>query len=84
MTPRTMPREKAEDAVREALRGFATEADILALGQDEPLRSTLELDSIDFLTFVERLSAASSRIEESDYPRLSTIRSCVDFLTGSR
>ncbi|MGV9611681.1 acyl carrier protein [Nocardia xishanensis] len=83
MTPRTMSREKAEASVREALRGFATEADIVTLDQDEPLRSTLELDSIDFLTFVERLSAAGSRIEESDYPRLSTIRSCVDFLTGS-
>lgn len=82
--PRTMSREKAEDVVRDALRGFATEADILALGQDEPLRSTLELDSIDFLTFVERLSAAGDRIEESDYPKLATIRSCVDFLTGAR
>ncbi|WP_218019537.1 acyl carrier protein [Nocardia arthritidis] len=84
MMPRIMSREQAEEAVREALRGFAPQADISALGQDEPLRNTLELDSIDFLTFVERLSAAGSRIEESDYPRLSTIHSCVDFLTGPR
>ncbi|WP_280495300.1 acyl carrier protein [Nocardia asiatica] len=81
MMPPTMSREQAEESVREALRGFATQADISALGQDDPLRSSLELDSIDFLTFVERLSAAGGRIEESDYPRLSTIRSCVDFLT---
>ncbi|WP_280263138.1 acyl carrier protein [Nocardia abscessus] len=80
----TMSREKAEAIVRDALRGFAGEADIAALGQDEPLRSTLELDSIDFLSFVERLSAAGGRIEESDYSRLSTIRSCVDFLTSPR
>ncbi|MGY2124234.1 E3 binding domain-containing protein [Nocardia gipuzkoensis] len=39
---------------------------------------------IDFLSFVERLSVAGGRIEESDYPRLSTIRSCVDFLTSPR
>ncbi|MBF6223090.1 acyl carrier protein [Nocardia abscessus] len=83
--PGTTSREKAEGIVREALRGFAGEADISALGQDEPLRTTLELDSIDFLSFVERLSAAvGGRIEESDYPQLSTIRSCVDFLTGPR
>ncbi|WP_040786447.1 hypothetical protein [Nocardia pneumoniae] len=81
--PRTLTRETAEDLVRESLRGFATEAEIAALGPDEPLRSTLELDSIDFQTFVERLSTASHRIEESDYPRLATIHSCVDFLTES-
>ncbi|WP_249645341.1 phosphopantetheine-binding protein [Nocardia sputi] len=84
MMPGTMFREKAEGIVRDALRGFAGEADISALGQDEPLRSALELDSIDFLSFVERLSTAGGRIEESDYPRLSTIRSCVDFLTSPR
>ncbi|MFI5541873.1 MULTISPECIES: acyl carrier protein [unclassified Nocardia] len=84
MLPPTMSREQAEDSVRAALRGFATEADISALGQDDPLRSSLELDSIDFLTFIERLSAVGGRIEESDYPRLSTIRSCVDFLTRTR
>lgn len=84
MLPPTMSREQAEESVREALRGFATQADISALGQDDPLRSSLELDSIDFLTFIERLSAAGGRIEESDYPRLSTIRSCVDFLTHTR
>ncbi|MEU7766614.1 hypothetical protein AB0B25_15965 [Nocardia sp. NPDC049190] len=82
--PRTISREMAEDIVRDALRGFATEAEIAALGEDEPLRSTLELDSIDFLTFVERLSDACRRVEESDYPRLSTIHSSVDFLTEDR
>ncbi|MEU4429072.1 hypothetical protein ACH474_05545 [Nocardia rhamnosiphila] len=75
--------EQAERLVRTSLRGFDTDEQIAELGADEELRSTLELDSIDFLTFVERLSAGSRRIEESDYPRLATIRSCVDFLTGS-
>lgn len=83
MTPPTMSREKAEDTVRASLRGFATEAELATLGEDQPLRSVLELDSIDFLTFVERLSAAFRRIEESEYPRLATIRSSVDFLTGT-
>ncbi|MGK8507653.1 hypothetical protein ACRS5S_06180 [Nocardia asiatica] len=82
--PGTLSRETAEDVVRESLRGFATDAEIAAIGRDEPLRSTLELDSIDFQTFVERLSTASRRIEESEYPRLATIRSCVDFLIDSR
>ncbi|WP_054812655.1 acyl carrier protein [Nocardia arizonensis] len=81
MTSKAPSRTVAEDTVRACLRGFATQAEIDALDVDAPLRSTLELDSIDFLTFVERLSAAGRRIEESDYPRLATIRSCVDFLT---
>ncbi|MBH0781747.1 acyl carrier protein [Nocardia bovistercoris] len=81
MTSRATSRAAAEDIVRAALRGFAPQAEIETLGVDVALRSTLELDSIDFLTFVERLSAASRRIEESEYPRLATIRSCVDFIT---
>ncbi|MGW5383155.1 hypothetical protein [Nocardia sp. NPDC003963] len=83
MESRTLTREQAEDLVRKSLRGFDTDEQIAVLDADRALRSTLELDSIDFLTFVERLSAGSRRIDESDYPRLTTIRSCVDFLTES-
>ncbi|TNC20475.1 phosphopantetheine-binding protein [Amycolatopsis alkalitolerans] len=70
-------------AIYEALRGFATEAELDALSPDENLREALELDSLDFLSFVERLSAATGhRIEEDDYRRLGTMRSCVEFLTA--
>jgi hypothetical protein len=80
----TVSRQSADSAVRAALRGFATDAELSALGPDEPLRTTLELDSLDFLTFVERLSNLRGEpIAEADYPRLATIRTCVDFLTGS-
>ncbi|WP_227999606.1 acyl carrier protein [Nocardia australiensis] len=79
----TMSREFADTAVRAALRGFATDVELAALEPDVPLRDALELDSIDFLTFVERLSQVRrERIEEADYPRLATVDSCVDFLTG--
>ncbi|WP_330180553.1 acyl carrier protein [Nocardia sp. NBC_01503] len=75
-------RDTAEAVVRAALRGFATEAELSALPADEPLRRALDLDSLDFLTFIERLSVArGQRIEEDEYPRLLTIHSCVDFLT---
>lgn len=77
----TDARESAGAAVREALRGFATESELATLDPDVPLRAALELDSLDFLTFVERLSALRGEsIAESDYPRLTTIRSCADFL----
>ncbi|MFC9994044.1 acyl carrier protein [Nocardia sp. NPDC127526] len=80
--PITVSRETADGMVRAALRGFAGEAELAALPVDEPLRPALDLDSLDFLTFVERLSTAfGRRIEEDDYPRLATIASSVEFLT---
>ncbi|NKQ51825.1 acyl carrier protein [Amycolatopsis sp. K13G38] len=70
--------------VYQALRGFATETELDALGPDENLRDALELDSMDFLTFVERLSTETGhRIDEDDYPRLVTLGSCIEFLTGA-
>lgn len=78
----TMSREEAVDSVRAALRGFATDAELAALPEDEPLRRALDLDSLDFLTFVERLSAhRGTSIDEDDYRRLTTIDSCAGFLT---
>ena len=48
-------------------------------------RSELELDSLDFLSFVEHLSAATGvRIDEDDYPDLVSMATSVAFLTRSR
>ncbi|MFX0577793.1 acyl carrier protein [Nocardia nepalensis] len=82
--PDTLSRADADSVVRTALTGFAPAADLAALTQAEPLRPTLDLDSLDFLTFVERLTRATGiRIEEADYPHLATIGSCVEFLTAT-
>lgn len=79
--PATMTREAADTIVRAALHGFASDEFLAGLSATESLRPALDLDSIDFLTFVERLSKARDlRIEEDDYPHLTTIASCVDFL----
>jgi acyl carrier protein len=83
MTAQAAARDLALAAIHDALRGFASEGELASLSRDENLREALELDSIDFLSFVERLSAATGhRIEEEDYPRLATLNSCVDFLTA--
>lgn len=80
----SLSHQVADGLVRAALHGFDTPDRLAALPGDAPLRETLALDSLDFLTFVERLSAAVDlRIEESDYPRLTTIASCVEFLTAA-
>ncbi|WP_174375460.1 phosphopantetheine-binding protein [Nocardia higoensis] len=76
MSERSLSGTAAETIVREALRGFADEAQIRGIEPDEPIREILELDSIDYLTFVERVSAAlGERIDEEQYPPVATIRS---------
>ncbi|WP_027945524.1 phosphopantetheine-binding protein [Amycolatopsis taiwanensis] len=83
MTSQAAARDLALAAIHEALRGFASENELNSLSPDENLRDALELDSIDFLSFVERLSITTGhRIEEDDYPWLATLNSCIDFLTG--
>jgi acyl carrier protein len=69
------------EALLAALRRVAPEADLAGLVADTPLREELELDSMDFLSFVigvhERLGVD---IPESDYSRLATLGGAVDYL----
>jgi acyl carrier protein len=74
--------EQAEAAIKETLAEVAPDADTDALTPDADLRDTLELDSLDFLRFIEILSERTSRIDEDDYPQLATLGSAVKFLTG--
>ena len=77
MTP-----DEAETALKEALGQVTPGADIGSLAADADLRDTLELDSLDFLRFVEILSEGTGeRIDEDDYPQLATKASAVGFLT---
>ncbi|MFI7117410.1 phosphopantetheine-binding protein [Amycolatopsis sp. NPDC049868] len=78
---RPLTEERVRMAIRSALKGFATESDLASLDPGENLRAALELDSLDFLTFVERLSLdLATRIEESDYGELATMDSATEFL----
>lgn len=75
----------ARDLVAEALRSVVPDADVEGLDPDEPLRDALELDSLDFLSFVEDLSArAGVRIDEDDYPQLQTLSGCERFMGAAR
>lgn len=78
-----MKTEEADRLVRTALHEVAPEADVQNLPAGADLRDELSLDSLDFLQLVERLSAGSGiRIDEDDYPRLSTLGDAVAFLAG--
>ena len=76
MTP-----EQARQTIKDILREIAPDCDPDALPDDADIRDSLELDSLDFLNFVEELAQRSGRrIEEDDYPKLATLGSGAMFL----
>ena len=78
MTP-----EQAHQMITDILREIAPDADPETIGGDADIREALELDSLDFLNFVEELGKRSGRrIDEDDYPQLATLASGAKFLTG--
>lgn len=71
-------------AIRAALHEVAPEADLDQLGPAADIQESLELDSLDFLRFVELLSERTGhRIDEDDYPQLTTTSQACEFLAGT-
>lgn len=67
--------------VGDILAGIAPEADLSTVGDTKDLREALDLDSMDFLNFVIRLSERSGiAIPEADAPRLTTLAGLVGYL----
>jgi acyl carrier protein len=70
-------------AVLRALGGVAPEANLEHLQPDVGFREQLDIDSMDFLNFVIGLhKELQVDIPEKDYPKLSTLRGCLDYLTS--
>lgn len=79
-----MTHDQAYQLIRSVLRQVAPEAELDQVGPDETLQEALDLDSIDFLNFVVGLhEQIGIEIPERDYPRLSTLEGCVDYLMSS-
>jgi acyl carrier protein len=75
--------QQAREQIGFALKRAAPGSDIDAIDPDTDIRDALELDSLDFLQFVEILSETSGRrIDEDDYPELATLNSCIRFLSA--
>ena len=78
MTP-----QQAREQIGLALKRAAPGSDIDAIDPDADLRDALDLDSLDFLQFIEILSETSGRrIDEDDYPELATLNSSIRFLAA--
>ncbi|GAA4790904.1 hypothetical protein GCM10023200_27540 [Actinomycetospora chlora] len=74
----------ARDLVRDALARVAPGPDLDALADTDDVRDVLELDSLDFLRFVEHLVAVSGvRVDEDDYPQLRTVADAGAFLAAA-
>ena len=78
-----MNREALRTAVLAALGEVAPEAELDRLAPGAELREVLDLDSIDFLRFVQRVAAATGvEVPESDYAQLSTLEGVVAYLAS--
>jgi acyl carrier protein len=64
-----------------ALALVAPEADLETLEPDSDLQESLDLDSMDFLNFMIGVKKATGvDVPERDYPQVSTLRGCVDYV----
>ncbi|MEU0398044.1 acyl carrier protein [Streptomyces sp. NPDC006208] len=76
-----MNRTEALDVVKESIARVIPDADFAALGPDDTFRDALEMDSLDFLSFVEILSERTGiRIDDEDTVHLTTLSGSADFL----
>jgi acyl carrier protein len=76
---------ETRELVKTSLAHIVPADEVDTLSDDADLRRAFELDSLDYVEFVERLSqAAGVRIDEEDYPELRTITTLTAFLAGRR
>jgi acyl carrier protein len=67
--------------VIDALLEVAPEADPTAIAGDVPLRRQLDIDSMDFLSFLEALADRTGvEIREEDYDQVATLDGCVEYV----
>ncbi|MFF6772944.1 phosphopantetheine-binding protein [Streptomyces sp. NPDC012637] len=72
-----MNHDQAKAFVRQAVQRVVPDADFTGLDPGVSLRDTFEMDSLDFLEFVEALAELSGReLTEDDYPVLVTWDGC--------
>lgn len=78
-----MTESELRATVLRILGEIAPEADLTRLKPNVSFRDQLDIDSMDFLNFVIGLDEALHvAIPEADYPKLSTLDSCIKLLTA--
>lgn len=73
-----MTEQQVRDAVLDALRSVAPEAEPSGLRGDVPLQDQLDIDSMDFLNFVVGVHERTGvDVPDSDYREMATIDGAV-------
>ncbi|MFM9373186.1 phosphopantetheine-binding protein [Streptomyces sp. Da 82-17] len=76
-----MNHDEARRHVRQAVQRAVPDADFTGLGPGVSLRDAFEMDSLNFLEFVEALAELSGTdLTEDDYPALDTWDGCAALL----
>jgi len=76
-----MTREEIGQTVVDIIMDIVPDEDCSDLDPAAPLREQLELDSMDFLDIVMELRKQYGvEVPESDYPKLATLASCIEYL----
>jgi len=76
---------ETRQAFLDAIVHVAPEVDPADIDPAEPLREQLELDSMDFLNVMIRLSEVLGvEVPERDYPKLDTLDAAVAYLDAAR
>ncbi|MFB8394416.1 acyl carrier protein [Streptomyces yangpuensis] len=76
-----MTREEALETIKAVIEEVVPGADLSVVSSDGNFRERLEMDSLDFLAFVEALSGRTGlALPEQDYPALATLDGCADYV----
>lgn len=68
----------------QALMEVAPEVDPALVADDEPLQEQLDLDSMDFLAFLEGVAARTGvEVPERDYREVETLSGCVAYVAAA-
>jgi acyl carrier protein len=78
-----MTKDEIQHAVIAALERVAPEADAAALDPKADIRDELDIDSMDFLSFVTAVhESLKVDVPERDYAKIRTVQTCVDYLAA--
>ncbi|MBM9514483.1 acyl carrier protein [Desulfogranum marinum] len=67
--------------VLKTISTIAPESNLDSLKPDVVFRDQIQFDSVDCVNFIEQLQKALDiKIPETDYPQLTTLNGCIDYL----